>query len=288
MNDTKRILVAGVTGRQGGAVARHLRESGFAVRGLTRDPGRAGTQALRDVGIELVQGDLTDVASLERALEGVTGVFAMATPFEAGMEAEVVQGVTLGDAARAAGVEHYVYSSVGGAERDSGVPHFDTKWRVEGHLRELGLPLTVVRPVWFFENLGLFSLQPQGEGYSIFMPLPPERTLQGVAADDIGRFVAMAFSDPEGWLGREVELAGDELTLPAYARAIAASIGKPVQYVQVPRDAIAAQSEDMALMFDFFERQGYQADIPALRQAYPGLHSFESWLQEGGLARLRG
>jgi uncharacterized protein YbjT (DUF2867 family) len=287
MKPEERILVAGVTGKQGGAVARHLRAAGFTVRGLTRDPGAAKARSLREAGIELAAGDLTDRASLELALQGATGVFAMATPFEAGMKAEVAQGMTLGDAARAAGVKHYVYSSVGGADRESGVPHFETKWRVEGHLRQLGLPLTVVRPVWFFENLSGFAVQPQEDGYAIYMPLPPERTLQGIAVDDIGALVALAFGDPQHWLGEEVELAGDELSLPAYAAAIATDIGAPVQYIQVPRETIAAQNEDLALMFDFFQREGYQADIAALRQQYPGLRTFDTWLREGGLAALR-
>ena len=119
------------------------------------------------------------------------------------------------------------------------------------------------------------------------MPLSPERTLQAVAADDIGAFVAMAFADPAAWVGREFELAGDERTLPAYAEAIAADIGARVEYVQVPWEAMREQSEDLYRMFDFFEREGYAADIAALRAQYPGLHTFDGWLAEGGLSRLR-
>jgi len=192
MTAQQTILVAGATGQQGGAVARHLREGGFAVRALTRDPDGDKAQALRAGGSEVVRGDLSDRASLDAALEGVYGVFSMATPFEQGMDAEVLQGKTLGDAARAAGVRHYVYSSVGGAERRSGVPHFETKWQVEEHLRSLDLPMTIVRPVYFFENFGGWGLQPQegGEGYTLAMPLSPDATLQSVAVDDIGAFAA--------------------------------------------------------------------------------------------------
>ena len=134
------ILVAGITGHQGSAAARHLRAAGVGVRGLTRDPSAAKAEPLREAGVELAAGDLTDRASLEPALEGVTGVFSMATPFEAGMDAEVAQGVTLGEAALAAGVEHDVDSSVGGADRNSGVPHFETKWKAEERLRSRAGP----------------------------------------------------------------------------------------------------------------------------------------------------
>ncbi len=281
------ILVAGATGQQGGAVARHLLAGGFAVRGITRDPDAEKAKPLRDAGVDLVRADLTDRAAVDGLFDGVTGVFSVATPFEAGLDAEVAQGTTLGDAAKAAGVGHYVYSSVGGADRDSKVPHFESKWAIENHLRGLGLPLTVVRPVYFFENFGGWSLQPSGDGYSMAMPLSPERPLQAVAADDIGAFVAMAFADPAAWVGREFELAGDERTLPAYAEAIAADIGARVDYVQVPWEGMREQSEDLYRMFDFFEREGYAADIAALRGQYPGLHTFDGWLAEGGLSSLR-
>jgi uncharacterized protein YbjT (DUF2867 family) len=282
------ILVAGATGTQGGAVIRHLIDAGFSVRGVTRDPDKPRAQELRGAGVDIVRGDLTDPASLDGLFEGVSGVFSMATPFEAGMDAEVVQGRNLGDAAKAAGVRHYVYSSVGGAERDSGVPHFETKWAVEQHLRELGLPLTVVRPVYFFENFAGWSLRPAEDGYAIMMPLSPDRTLQGVAADDIGAFVALAFSAPDEWVGRAFELAGDERTVPQYAEAIATRIGKPVQYVRIPWEAVQSQNEDLYRMLRFFEERGYEADIPALRRAFPELHDFGSWLAAGGIDGFAG
>jgi uncharacterized protein YbjT (DUF2867 family) len=289
MSAQQTILVAGATGQQGGAVARHLRDGGFAVRALTRDPDGEKARRLREAGVELACGDLTDRASLDAALEGVYGVFSMATPFEQGMDAEVLQGTTLGDAAKAAGAQHYVYSSVGGADRDSKVPHFESKWQVEEHLRSLDLPLTIVRPVYFFENFGGWGLQPQegGEGYTLAMPLSPETTLQSVAVDDIGAFVAKAFAAPADSAGREFELAGDELPLAGYAAAIGRDLGAPVGYFEVPWEAVREQSEDIYLMYRYFEREGYKADIAALRAEYPGLHTFEQWLAEGGLARLR-
>ncbi|HEY5386279.1 MAG TPA: NmrA/HSCARG family protein [Thermoleophilia bacterium] len=289
MTAQQTILVAGATGQQGGAVVRHLRDDGFAVRALTRDPDGDKARALRADGIEVAHGDLTDAATLGPALEGAYGVFSMATPFEQGMEAEVRQGTTLGDAAKAAGIQHYVYSSVGGAERQSGVPHFDTKWQVEEHLRALGLPLTIVRPVYFFENFGGWGLQPNegGQGYTLAMPLSPETTLQSVAVDDIGAAVAKAFATPAESAGRAFELAGDELSLAGYAAAISRDLGVPVGYFQVPWEAVKEQNEDIYLMYKYFEREGYQSDIAALRAEYPGLHTFAQWLAEGGLGHLR-
>jgi uncharacterized protein YbjT (DUF2867 family) len=275
------------TGQQGGAVVRHLRAAGVPVRALTRDPEADKARSLRADGVEVVRGDLTDRDSLDGLIDGVTGVFSVATPFQEGLDAEIVQGKTLAEAARDAGVGHYVYSSVGGADRDSKVPHFESKWEIEKHLRGLGLPLTVVRPVYFFENFGGWAMQPAEDGYSLAMPLSPDRPLQAVAVDDIGAFVAMAFADPEAWIGREFELAGDERTMPDYPAAIAADLGVPVDYVSLPWEVLRGQNEDIYRMYDFFEREGYHADIGALRREYPGLHTFESWLGGGGRGHLR-
>jgi uncharacterized protein YbjT (DUF2867 family) len=287
-NETRVILVAGATGKQGGAAVRHLLGGTFRVRALTRDPEAGRAQPLREIGAELVQGDLTDRASLDKALAGAWGVFSMATPFEAGPEAEVRQGTTLGDAAKAAGVRHYVYSSVGGADRDSGVPHFESKWAIENHLRSLDLPLTIIRPTYFFENFaGGWSLQPTDEGYALAMPLSPERTLQAAAVDDVGAFAALAFREPDRFRGQEFELAGDEMTGPGYCEAMSRDLGTPVRYQQLRWEAIRGRSEDVYRMYDFFEREGYAADIAHLRELHPGLQSFQAWLDAGGLRPLK-
>ncbi len=287
MNTSVSILVAGATGRQGGSVVRHLQARGFHVRALTRDPDSEKARWLKEAGVDLVRGDLTDLATLRPALEGVAGVFSVATPFEAGLEAEIAQGTTLGDAAKAAGVGHYVYSSVGGADRRSGVPHFESKWRIEEHLRGLGLPLTIFRPVYFMENLPNFGVQRTDQGLIASMPLSLTTKLQMIAFDDIGAFVAGAFADPEAWLGKELELAGDELTIPDAVERIGRRIGVPAAYRQISGDTVRAQNEDFALMYEFFEREGYQADIGVLREIHPGLKTFDQWLGEGGADVLK-
>lgn len=132
---TRPILVTGATGQQGGAVARALLAKGQPVRVMTRNPEKAAS--LAKAGAEIVQGDLTNQAILQMALRGVHGVFAMSTPFEAGMEAEVRQGIMLADAAKEAGIAHYVYTSVGSAHRNTKIPHFESKWKVEEHIRKI-------------------------------------------------------------------------------------------------------------------------------------------------------
>lgn len=138
-----------------GCRRRALLAKGQQVRVMTRHPEKAAS--LAKAGAEVVQGDLTNQAILQMALRGVHGVFAMSTPFEEGMEAEVRQGTMLADAAKQAGITHYVYTSVGSAHRNTGIPHFDSKWKVEQHIRQIGLPATILRPVWFMENFTTFA-----------------------------------------------------------------------------------------------------------------------------------
>src|SRR5919199_5871491 len=144
-NVERLILVTGATGKQGGAVARTLLDRAFRVRALTRDPQRPEAQALTEQGAEVVQGDMEDRSAMNRVLEGAYGVFSVQNFWETGYDREVQQGKTVAEAAKAAGVEHFVYSSVGSAHRQTGIPHFDSKWEVEEHIRQIGLPYTILR-----------------------------------------------------------------------------------------------------------------------------------------------
>lgn len=265
MTQPRVILVTGATGQQGGAVARSLLRQGQKVRVLTRNPDKAA--GLAKAGAEVIKGDLTDPTSLAAALRGVQGVFAMSTPFEAGMDAEVKQGIVLADAAKKAGVAHYVYTSVGSADRRTGIPHFETKWKVEQHLRQLGLSSTVLRPVWFMENFSTF-FPPSSQGV-LALPLRPTTKLQMIALQDIGEFGAAAFVRPSQFIGQTIVLAGDELTMPEVATHLSRTMGRPVRFQEIPDDQVEAMmGHDFALMFRWFNEVGYSVDIPALRQRY--------------------
>lgn len=154
------ILVTGATGQQGGAVARKLLSRKHKVRVMTRKPNGETAKALAKLGAEIIQGDLDDAASLERAVQGVWGVFAVQNTWEAGVEQEELQGKRIAEIAKKAGVYHYVYSSVGSAHCKTGIPHFDNKWRVEETVRGLGFSShTILRPVFFYGKLSLAVVQ---------------------------------------------------------------------------------------------------------------------------------
>lgn len=260
------VLITGATGKQGGALARHLAGHGFQLRGMTRKPDSPAARALHDLGIMVVQGDLDDAGSLRGALDDCWGVFALQNTWEAGVEREEEQGKRLAALAHEAGVQHYVYTSVGSAHRKTGIPHFENKWRIEEKVRELGFPShVIIRPVFFMENL-LSPLFLNGD--KLVSTLAPDTSLQMIAVDDIGKFAARAFTDAARLGRREIDLAGDAATLPEAAAALSQGLGRKIEYMRIPIEEARKNGEDYALMLEWFERVGYNADIRKLEQEF--------------------
>jgi uncharacterized protein YbjT (DUF2867 family) len=263
MANDKTILITGATGKQGGATLRHLaKRGGFKLRAMTRKPDGAAAKAVAALGAEVVAGDLNDAASLERAVAGAWGVFAVQNMREVGVEGEEAQGKRLAKIAKDAGVQHYVYTSVGSAERKTGIPHFDNKLRIEETVKRLGFPSHVIlRPVFFMENL-------TGPGFlngdKLMAALKPETKLQMVAVDDIGKFGAAAFAQADKFKGAEIEYAGDAVTMVEAAAALGELTGRTVTYQPIPIAAVRAHSDDFAKMLEWFDAVGYAADIPSL------------------------
>jgi uncharacterized protein YbjT (DUF2867 family) len=272
------ILITGATGQQGGSAMRILREKGYPVRALTRHPDQPKAHSLVGPGTEIVRGDLTDAVSVMRAMDGVYGVYAVQTPMENGVESEVTQGINLVEAAKRSRVSHFVYSSVGSADRKTGIPHFDSKAAIEERVRSSGLRHTILRPVFFMENwLHMRDTIEQG---TLALPLDPETRLQMISVRDIGVFVAMAFEHPGRWQGRAVDLAGDELSMTQLAESLGRLAGRAVSYAQIPWDRFEETAgREMTLMYRWFQDVGYSADIAALRQEHANLMNFERWLQ---------
>lgn len=285
----KIIVVTGATGNQGGAAVAQLVADGWAVRALTRNPAGAEAQALAASGIEVVAGDLDDRASLDVAFARAHGVFsvqqgALGVP-PVHFEDEARRGKTVADAALAAGVAHLVYSSVAGVERAAGVLAFAGKREIEEHIRTIGAPATILRPVAFMENYAdpAFGVQ-TGTLTTAFSADVPE---QLIALEDIGVFVASAFSNPAEYLGKTIAIAGDALTPPTIAEALSRAVGREIPYVQVPLDAVRAQGEDFADAVAFLnDNGGYGADIAAARKLHPELMNFQAWLATTGKARI--
>ncbi|TNC49439.1 NmrA/HSCARG family protein [Rubellimicrobium rubrum] len=269
---TRILLITGATGAQGGATLREMirRKGGWDLRALVRNPAAAKAQALARQGVTLAKGDLDDEGSLRAALRGVYGVHSVQTPMGQGPEGEERQGKRLATLAAEAGVSHFVYSSVAGAERDSGVPHFASKWHIENHIRDLGLPATVLRPAVFMDNFG--TLMFRTLMLSMFRrDVDRRRPIQLLDTADVGWFAAEAFDHPEDWIGREIELAGDELTWPEMVQSLRRSGHRPALPLPLPGSLVARMPEDFTLMVEWIGQEGFRADLPALRTLHPGL-----------------
>jgi uncharacterized protein YbjT (DUF2867 family) len=282
MND-KIIAVTGATGQQGGAVARKLLADGWKVRALTRDPNKAAAQDLASRGAEILPGDMEKRSELEAAFKGAYGVFSIQNFWlpNVGYEAEIRQGKNVADVAKAAGVQHLVFSSVGAAHRGMGQKHFDSKWIIEQYIHSLGVPYTILRPVAFMENYNWSRAQILN-GTLVGRGLRPEKGVQQVAVQDIAVFAALAFANPKEYLGKTIELAGDEMTESQIADTFAKVIGRPVKLVKPTAGEGRRSEEEMIAMFNFFNGAGYDADIAALRKIHPGLLTFEQYLRKNG------
>jgi len=277
MTEAKRVLVAGATGNQGGALSRELLARGHHVRALTRSPGGERAATLREAGAEIVPGDLEQPDSLAAAVAGVDAVFVVATPFEAGPDAETRHATNLIDAAVMARVPHVVYSSVASADRGTGVPHFESKHAAERHLRASGARFTIIAPAMFMDMLlAPWSLPGLRDGW-IGSPVPTDVPGQRVAVADIGSFAALVIEQPDRFAGERIEIAGDASTGDELAATLSRHAGREIRHVETPMEQ--AGGEDLERMFRFLIDVGYQVDIAAVHRAFPEVdwHDLDTW-----------
>ena len=274
------IALVGATGLQGGATARALLGANAPVRALARRTDSDTAHALTELGADLVAADLNDPEGLRAAFTGVDGVFAMTTPgHDQRTDLEVTHGHAIADAAAAASVPHVVYSSVGGAERHTGIPHFDSKRDVEEYLVARGLSTTFVRPVFFMDNFAQFMTPTMEDGtLMVRIPLPPGTPLQMITAEDVGAVAAAAALDPDRVPGGSMEIAGDELTGEQIAEAYQHRYDVPARYEPLPIEVLGDDADQRAMFEWFAHLPAFQADFAATRALAPRTKTFGQWL----------
>ena len=277
----KVVLITGGTGNQGGATVKRLLEGKRVhVRVLTRSPDSPKAQQLVSQGVDVVAGDLDDADSLRRALSGISAAFSVQSFMDkGGVEAEERRGKAFADAVKAARIPYLVYSSADGVERNSGIPHYESKRGVELHIRELGLPVTILRPVAFMDN---FAASPVARGMALGMfrnALGHSKRVQFVAVSDIGWFAARALEDPERFTGREISIAGDKLSVPEIISTYRRVTGRKPWVAPIPPFLPKMiMPKEIVTMFEWMGSEGFRADIPALKAEHPGLLTFFDWL----------
>ncbi|GAA3870832.1 NmrA/HSCARG family protein [Saccharothrix violaceirubra] len=256
-------LVTGATGTQGGAVARLLLDRGHRVRALTRTPDSPRATELRTLGAEVVPGDFDDDRSLAEALRGVDRLFAVTTPFGTDLATETRQGLALLDAAKH--VEHIVFTSACNADRDTGIPHFESKRPIEDRLRDH----TVIGPAAFIQDkFDDWTLQGLREGY-VGIPMPGDVPLFLIDVKDIAQVAVLALEQPARFAGKRIDLAGETLTPEQMAAVLTEALGRPIRHHRTPIAEVERFSTDVATMFRYFSEVGLEVDIPALRTTLP-------------------
>jgi uncharacterized protein YbjT (DUF2867 family) len=275
----RKILVTGATGQQGGSLARLLLQKKHKVYALTRNTQSSAAQDLRNKGANIVKGDLDDSDSLEQAVNGIDSIFLMGTPFEDGTEGETRRGKLVADIAKGNNVEHLVYSSVANADKNTGIPHFESKYKIEQHIKNLGIPYTIIGPTFFMENL----LGPGLEQGQLALPLSSSRILQQSALENIAEFSALVLERRKPFLGKRIDIASDEVTGEQAAEILSIEIGNRIRYVHIPLGQVHQANEDMARMYEWYEKVGTGIDIKSLHQEYPEVN----WLTFNDWARSR-
>jgi len=262
-NTQKLIAVVGATGQQGGAVVRALQASGqFRVRALTRNPDKHPK-----LGDEVVLADFNRPETLKAAFAGAHGLFLVTNAWEAGAD-EPKQALAAVNAAKDAGVQHFIWSTLPNVETISGgtidVPHFTAKAKVERIVSEAGFAYHtfVIAPFYYQNLLGAMAPQKQPDGaVGWALPLDPERRVIHMGdITELGRIVVGAFAQPQlAGHGEHLALVGDFLSFNEIIATLNRQ-GNTLSFKQVPREVFAGWfpgAEDVAAMLAYFEAHTY-------------------------------
>ena len=306
MTEKKIIAVIGATGAQGGGLVRAIladKSGAFAARAITRNPDSEKAQGLRKAGAEVVKADADDQASLERAFKGAHGVFALTNFWEHfSPERELTQAKSQAQAAKAAGVQHVIWSTLEDTRKwvpleddrmptlmgKYKVPHFDAKGEADQIFRDLGVPTTFLLTSYYWDNLIYFGAGPQrGPDGVLAITFPmDDKKLPAIAVEDIGKCAYGIFKRGREFINKTVGIAGEHLTGAEMARALSRALGQEVRYNNVPPEVYRSfgfpGADDLGNMFQFkrdFNQYFVGArDLAFTRTLNPELQTFEEWL----------
>ena len=281
MTNNKTIFVTGGTGNQGGAVARNLTQQGFIVKVLTRNPTSIKSENLKKINIEVVKGDLNNADTYREYLKNVFGIFSVQT-FENGVEKEINQGITLATLAKEFGVKHFLYSSVFGADLNTGVAHMESKFKIENHVKQIGLPFTIIRPTSLFENFLIPQVKKGILKGKLVQAINRNTVLQFIAAEDIGKAAVKIFQESERYLGKTIPLATEQLSTQEVADKFSEVLNKKIEYKKLP--VLITRlflGKNLYKMFKWMtEISSFQNEVVDLtKKEFPNPVSFKTWIE---------
>ncbi len=275
------VAVVGATGRQGGAVARHLLEGGWRVRALTRRPDSVKARRLAESGADVVRAEMADVATLHAAFRDAYGVFSVQNPMTGGgVETEVRHGKNVAAAAKAMGVQHVVYGSAGTGVPGTGVPEWESKLAVQAHMEALGLPITVLRPTAFMELMTDKAFFPPVSTWHLMPKLMgADRRIPWLAVDELGAIAARAFREPDRFVGKELRLAGDLQSIAECRATWAEVVGRPPRPFPMPVWLFERfVGTDLTTMWRWLRSGTVDADPSKTQRILPGVSTVREWL----------
>ena len=285
------ILVTGATGAEGASIVKHLLKQGkFAVRALTRNPSSVSAKYLAAIGASIVEGNLNDLNSLKKAMDGCYGVYGF-SDFRTDAELEYDHGMNLLKAVSKSNIQHFVLSTLPNVSRISKgrlpVPHFDIKAELEEHARSLNLNATFLHIAFYYEHLMSFAAPKKSINGNYYFGFPQGNTkLSAVSVEDVGAIVSTIFEKPFEFIGRIVGIVGEDITCDEYAQILSDVLGKTIKYRHIPREIFATSgfpgSEAIANMFEFnsIHMGSREADLKESLKLYPGLKGFETWVRK--------
>jgi len=276
----KTIFVTGATGNQGGAVVTSLIKNGFKVKVLTRKTDSVKAQNLQKQDVEVVKGDLNDLNSFRHHVKDIAGIFSVQT-FQSGIEQEIKQGIDLANLAKDSGVSHFLYSSVAGADFNTGIPHFDSKLIIENHIKQLGLPYTIIRPTSFFENFLIPQVRNGILKGKLSSPININTKQQFISTIDIGEISADIFLNKDKYLLKTITIASEDMDMQQVAETFSKVLGKEISYQKFPMLITrVVMGKKLYKMFKWInENDGtFINNLEMFKNENPNLTSLEHWI----------
>jgi uncharacterized protein YbjT (DUF2867 family) len=248
----KTFVVTGATGRQGSAVVRHLRQAGAHVRALTRNPQSDKAKQIAALGAELVTGDMEKPETLPALFQGATGVYSVQNPYTSSFASEIQQGKNVANAAKMAGVTHIIQGSAGLGKK-TGVPSWDSKLEIEEHIKSLGLPLTILRPMAFMELITDPGYYPMASTFHLMPKLMgADKKVVWLAVDDLGAIAARVFADPDRYIGQDLKLTSDLQSIEEVRALYRQVMGKKPPHFPMPEFMFRMfTGEDLIIMWKY-------------------------------------
>lgn len=281
MHKDKTIFVTGATGNQGGAVLRYLVSSGFRVKALVRNPSSDSGKCLIQPNVQIVSGDLNNPLSYQQHLDGVDAVFCNLS-FKHGVDKELNQGINLVNNAKESNVKHFLYSSVVGCDANTGIPHWETKFKIENHLKESGIDYTIIRPSSLYENLLIPEVNKRLLKGKLVLPINGTKVQQFISAEDIGKISTAIFSDPVKYSGKTLTVAAEQMDGVQMAAILSKALGRTITYQKLPMIiARLVMGKNLAKMFRWINENDavFVKDIAIIRNEFPGMLSLEDWVK---------